>query len=224
MPKPPPPTGPWIQLFSGHAFNPLDPQIGTFTLEDIAHGCALEPRYSGQSKVPYSVAEHQYRGSVIMETVIRATPGRSLLDSYLGSYIFLFHDAHEGLGWRDIARPIKHTPEFRFYREGADRCQEVIWKFLRVTVPTWAPPLVHWVDNLILSTERDIMGPSPHPWAPLPPPLVEIVRPWSWSKAERKFLARAKELECLIRRTRPDTPGCGPGEEIPPVMDLPPVR
>lgn len=172
----------------------MDTRLEDLRLADIAHGLALENRFAGQSRVPYSVAEHSVRVSWYMEERANSYEW-CLLDVVNAAIAGLGHDAHEGLGWRDLPRPLKHLPEFEFYRHGSDACQDVIWGFLGVTMDPIVMALVHRADGVLLATEkRDLMGEEPMPWATMPDPLPEVIKPWGWEKAESMFLERYEGL------------------------------
>lgn len=187
--------GSWIQLHSGHAFYPLDPRSEEFTLTDIAHGLSLENRFSGHSRDPYSVAEHSVRVSILMEELANNYEW-ALPEVVNAAMVGLAHDGEEALGWRDIARPIKHQPEFEFYRQMSDRCQTEVWLKFGVFLNPEVSALTHKADAVLLATEkRDLMGAPMFPWGALPNPLPEKITPWPWQVAEIKFIARYEELK-----------------------------
>lgn len=189
----------WIQLFTGSQFYPLDPKPEDFTLEDLAHGLALENRFNGASLLPISVAEHSVRVSLCVEGLAMASnwPMNKVITAALAGW---GHDAHEALGWRDIARPLKHTPEFEPYREGCERCQEVVWEKFGIPIDHEIAEIVHYADNVQLATEkRDLMAPPPSPWTGLPPPMPEYLEPWPWEQAECMFLSRYQHLSNLLK-------------------------
>ena len=47
-----------IQTFTGKKFDPLNPNLNDFCIEDIAHSLSLQCRFTGHCRVFYSVAEH----------------------------------------------------------------------------------------------------------------------------------------------------------------------
>lgn len=187
--------GSWIQLFSGLAFYPLDPRSDEFTLVDIAHALSLENRFSGHSREPYSVAEHSVRVSILMEELANNYEW-ALPEVVNAGMVGLAHDGEEGLGWRDIARPIKHQPEFEFYRQLSENCQAEVWLKFGVFLNPEVSALTHKADAILLATEkRDLMDPPKYPWGPLPNPLQEKITPWPWQVAEMKFIARYEDLQ-----------------------------
>lgn len=180
--------GDWIQLYSGHPFWPTDPRAEDLCIEDIAHSLALENRYSGATRVPYSVAEH----SVRVAEYVRARAVNAHWDAERvrnATLAGLLHDGSEGLGWKDIARPLKYHPKMRDYREGCKNCQQVVWDAFGAVVTEDVLRLVKEADNVLLATEkRDLLKPSSIPWGPLPDPLPDVIIPWNWEMAERRFL------------------------------------
>ena len=82
----------WIQTYTGEAFNPLAPQVGTIHILDIAHALSMVCRFNGHCSDFYSVAEHCVRMS---EEVAPSVALNALM-----------HDAAEAYV-SDVARPIK---------------------------------------------------------------------------------------------------------------------
>lgn len=80
--------------------------------EDIAHSPSLINRFGGHTLFPYSVGQH------------------SVMASHFGNtreeqFAILMHDAPEYI-LQDLIRPIKHRPEFEFYRNIEDDVQAKI--------------------------------------------------------------------------------------------------
>lgn len=87
----------WIQLFSGKAFYPLDPRVEEMDVESIIHGCSLENRYAGQTRLPITVAQHQCH-VFDAAMALMGEYGFDFTDAELEriiGYESLFHDAHE---------------------------------------------------------------------------------------------------------------------------------
>jgi uncharacterized protein len=173
--------GDWIQTFSGAKFYPLNPREYEICVEDIAHALANQCRYAGHVREFLSVAEHSVRVSRACDPA----------DALWG----LLHDASEFvLG--DICRPLKHLPQFAFYREAEDRLQRMICR--RFGLPEEMPESVQLADETLLATEaRDLMAPL-HPewarWIEAITPLPERIVPWPPVLAEAMFLGRFHEL------------------------------
>jgi hypothetical protein len=167
----------WMQTFTGRKFYPLNPKPENIDLRDIAHALALQCRFGGHCQVFYSVAEHSVR-------VCRALPAEHQPWG-------LLHDAAEAY-LTDIPRPIKGR--FGDYRKfEADLLAAVGERFGLGPGPN---ETVMDMDNTLLATEaRDILGPAPDMWSPLPRPLPDKLVPWpNWRDAEDRFLAVADRL------------------------------
>jgi hypothetical protein len=177
--------GDWIQTYSGRQFFPLDPRVEDFALVDIASGLAKECRYAGQCLEFYSVAEHS-----ILMTLEAERLGFSLRDRRAA----LFHDGSEGIGLRDMARPIK--PMLSNYK--------TIESGIMIKIAAWAdfdwplPAHVKALDERIgLTEEVQIMSEKPAPWRtnfdavdPLPVSLMLL----SPRDAMARFIHEANRL------------------------------
>lgn len=160
----------WIQTYTGRAFWPLDPNSEDVAIEDIAHALALQCRFSGHTKWPYSVAQH----SVLVSL---AVPVEHAL-------VGLLHDAAEAY-LVDLPRPLKRSiPDYKV-------AETRVWAAIaeRFGLPLEIPAEVHHADNVLLATEkRDLMAPPPREWALLPPPQIQAIERWDWYHAEQTFL------------------------------------
>jgi hypothetical protein len=101
----------------------------------------------------------------------------------------LLHDASEAY-LTDVAAPIK--------RELLDYCELENTLMLAVSEKyhiEYNYRDVKHADLVMLATERrDLMAPCPREWFPMPPPLEEIITPWTWEVSEFYFLRRFYEL------------------------------
>lgn len=144
--------GDWIQTFSGGQFWPLDPRPSEIFLLDIAAGLAKECRYGGQCLRFYTVAEH----SCLMDR-----EAKRLGYSVRERRAVLFHDASEGMGLRDIPRPIKG--ELTNYREIEDRIMRTVAKRFDFDWPM--PKHLKLLDEQIgLTEESQNMADKPAAW------------------------------------------------------------
>jgi len=190
-----------IMTFSGKMFDFLIPSVDIICIEDIAHHLACVNRYTGATRVPYSVAEHSVRCSYV-------PVGDPLLN--------LMHDSAEAY-INDIPRPQKKNLGWcRFhivlewqwnpYEDIESNILYAIFKKLHIPFPVNFPGgPTKQADDIMMATEvRDLMPPQgfdtflrlgviPKDIEPLP----HKIEPWAWDKAEREFLRRYKELrEC----------------------------
>jgi len=151
--------GNWITVYSGGRFHYKNPTVDEIFIEDIAHSLSLKCRFSGHTRVFYSVAEHSMR-------VAELLPDRLKL-------VGLLHDAQEAY-MPDIPRPIK--VEFGLYEYEKIIEDTIRIKFgLLLTADDLA--IVKVADNIMLATEaRDLMS-TVDGWATLPEPLLGIIEP-----------------------------------------------
>lgn len=168
--------GDWTQCFSGGAFFALDPRASEVFIEDIAAHLAKLCRFGGAVQRFYSVGEHSVRVSHVCDPAV-ALWG-------------LLHDAAEAY-LVDVPRPIK-----RFlvgYAEIEHDVMRVVCE--RFGLPLEEPPSVALADSVLVLTEARDLAKRPvtakHPAAMA---LPGRIRPWTWQRAEREFLARFREL------------------------------
>lgn len=169
----------WINTFTGKKFYPLAPAVDEVHLVDIAHALSNQCRYTGHGKF-YSVAEH----SVKLAMVLNERGGSVEEMKYA-----LLHDASEAY-LADIATPVKHHPDFAFYRQAEDHLQSVIFRAFKLD-PNAVPPLIHELDVEIRGSEKaNIFENANADWqiGPPMPELEEISWGWSPEEAERSFL------------------------------------
>lgn len=170
----------WMQTYSGIAFEPFNPRAADICIEDIAHSLALQCRFAGHCRFPYSVAQH----SVLVSKTVPAE----------FAFVGLMHDAAEAYVV-DLPRPIKSHADLARYRAIEDH----VWRALcvRFGLPLQLPEEVKMADNIVLATEkRDIMTAPPREWLPLPEPRNDRIEYWPWENAKASFL----EAFALLRR------------------------
>ena len=170
-------VGPSIMLHSGSWLDLLAPHINDFTIEDIAHGLALQCRYAGQCRDFYSVAEH----SMLVCDLVQEDPLAALL-----------HDAAEAfLG--DVTRPLKQMlPD---YRRIEAEMQKAI--FERFEVDPQSNSAIKKADLRVLAAEQSqVMPIGTDEWAHRdgiePAPVkVRFLAP---REAKAEFLQRFETL------------------------------
>lgn len=172
-------TKPWIQSFTGQAIDFVEPDLTNFSIVDVAHSLSHICRYTGHSRLHYSVAEHSVHCSYMAE------PGDELEA--------LMHDAVESIVG-DVAKPLKVLlPAYQVIEDRMDRAVRKRFGLL-----PHIPPPVKMVDVRMLATEApQAMGEPPKSWG------LESITPfdlklkyWSPFIAKHKFLDRYKELTC----------------------------
>jgi 5'-deoxynucleotidase YfbR-like HD superfamily hydrolase len=178
----------WIQTFSGKKLPLLFCQPEDIRLEDIAHSLSLQCRFTGHSKVHYSVAQHSLYVSDCCPPRLQAWG--------------LLHDAHE-MVTGDINRPMKRLlarllgPPFTILLNQIETSVELALK-LRFGLQRLADEdreIIRQEDDFILATERrDVMAPSDLEWENLPEPWEKTIEPLDWRVVKSIFLDRAGEL------------------------------
>ena len=170
--------GPTILLQSGHYFDLLDPHGSEFTIEDIAQGLSMVCRFAGQCSAFYSVAEHSYHTSFLVDGPLRRAA--------------LMHDASEAfIG--DVTRPLKSVlPEYRAIENAIEAA--IVDRF---DIHGAADPGVKAADIVMLHAEQAAMMPRHvDRWTTSPDdaPLPILFRHWTPRMARTVFLDRYVEL------------------------------
>ena len=169
----------WIQTFTGRKVFPLDPRPEDIDIVDVAHHLAAEPRFSGATRSPYSVAQHSVY-------VCQETPEPYKMEG-------LLHDFSEYI-LRDIPRPLKEYLRkngIRFYDKAEERVEMVGAMRFGLTFP-W-PDVVKKADIKVLVTEsRDLFDYLQPDWKYQVKngyeAMEERIVPWDAETAERVFL------------------------------------
>jgi 5'-deoxynucleotidase YfbR-like HD superfamily hydrolase len=164
-----------MQTFTGKLVDLSRFTVEDVRLPDIAHSLALLNRFTGHSKVPYSVAQH----SVMVSRM--CNPENALWG--------LLHDASEAyLG--DMATPLKAMlPQ---YRELEEHVQQTIAKAFFLPWPI--PPDVKIADlRALMGEKRDII-PCGVDWGIDIEPACEAVLPRGWQESKQMFEDRFKEI------------------------------
>lgn len=104
-----------IDARSGSTINPLDPDPGAITLDDIAHGLSRVCRFAGQCRGFYSVARH----SVLVSREVEARGAGTVAQR-----LALVHDAPEAY-LSDVPGPAKAgLPDYKRAERGLMRAVE----------------------------------------------------------------------------------------------------
>lgn len=166
-----------IKTFTGRYVDPFQFQPTDVAIEDIAHHLSNICRYQGATATFYSVAEHCLYVSAMIER-FHGAPHLALAG--------LLHDAAETyLG--DIPRPLKHRPEFAFYRSAELDIVSVVCEVFGIPYRDMDDPVVHQVDRDILPYEMVMLRDT----ARVPRPSTEV---------EQAFLARFYQLQERMAR------------------------
>ena len=174
----------YIETHSGRAFLPLEPDAGQIDIHDIAHALSHQCRFSGHTRVHYSVAEHCVRVAELLDKW-----GCTREEQLWG----LLHDASEAY-LVDIPLPLKHTPAFSAYLVAERALMVAVCH--RFGLPIEQPEIVTVADRRLLATEaRDLMPYVPEHWGTLGQlALGESIVPWRPEIARRAFLSLFEEL------------------------------
>jgi 5'-deoxynucleotidase YfbR-like HD superfamily hydrolase len=178
----------FIETRSGQHFAPLNPDPDHLSITDIAHALSHQCRFSGHTKVAYSVAEHSVRVADLLQA--RGANAELVLAG-------LMHDASEAY-LVDLPTPLKDDPRFSFYRTAEMRLMDVIashFGFARA----WKnhQKEIRDADLTLLATEaRDLMAYRPGYWDKLThAPLPTTIIPWGAEAARGAFYCRFQALQ-----------------------------
>lgn len=180
------PAGRLVKVF------PLAPRAKDVHVATIARGLAHENRWSGATRVAWSVASHAVECSLLPLSDGRAAPP-------LVQFKRLNHDDSEGLGLRDMPAPLKHSDEvdMGWYRDLEHAMMGAFAERLRLSPMFWEEPEVKWADLVMRQAEaRDFR--QPNDWDPYCGDTGNIVvcrlTPVGPFAAERRWLRRFEEL------------------------------
>ena len=173
----------WIQTYTGHMVVPTDPDPEQICILDIAHALSQTCRFSGHTRVFFSVAQHC---CIVHDLLQHQEGGKYALEG-------LLHDAAEAY-LVDLPRPVKEA----LRASGAD-CFDAVEDQLSRTIAEkyglvypWPDPVKH-ADTVSLVTEaRDLFDKVCKDWTALfnVQPMSEILTPWTSQQAKREFLRR----------------------------------
>jgi uncharacterized protein len=161
---------PTILTHSGLTFNLLEPDPDLIEIEDIAHALSHICRFTGHTRVFYSVAEHSVRAS-------QCVPPEFAMEA-------LLHDAAEAyIG--DVSSPLK--AQLHEYRNIEFKLEQAIRQ--RFGLPPKQSPCIKQADLTMLATEkRDLMPAHLDDWAllhgitplaePITAPLPSHIARW----------------------------------------------
>lgn len=162
----------WILTHSGKRLDLLSPDPDVITAFDIAHALARINRFTGHTKVAYTVAEHSIRVAALVDPEWRLQA--------------LLHDAAEAyIG--DISSPLKALlPAFAQIEHGIHHaiCQ-------RFGIGSALHPSIKQADLIMLATERrDLMPVHPDSWECLEgiTPAPETIHPMPAEIVRIEFL------------------------------------
>jgi len=184
---------------SGSSISLFDPRPESFEIADIAHALAMQPRFNGNTRTHYSVAQH----SVLVSTLV----------PYDCALAALLHDASEAcLG--DIVSPVKRVLAPLFAPIEAGVMAAIHERFgLPRELPEAAAAAVHLADMRMLAAEKaQLLDFDAGHWPVLAgiDPAPVAIEPMSIPDAKAYFLARFAELTQPLATRRLARPDCRP--------------
>lgn len=188
--------GPWVQTYTGRAFDLLDPQPEQIDVLDIAHALSNICRFTGHVRTFYSVAQHSYLVAEITAELWHAADQRPCPDVVrLGA---LLHDAPEAyIG--DVSTPLKRALRGEGQVSEYDAIEKRITDAIDLRFQLFGSPdrlrsaaqVIKRADMIALATEHAALfvGPTPRPWGlELPQPWPYKIEPWAPAMAQAQFL------------------------------------
>lgn len=171
-------------VYSGAMFDIANPELDDFKIEDIAHALSNMCRYGGHSKFYYSVAQHSFYASYMVQ------PKMAMAS--------LMHDATEAY-MHDLPRPLKALlPDYK-KMENTLGCQIAL--AFGLPVGAFEDPDIKVVDDKLMALEATVMCNNPHAifaWVGHPDASIFDVdrrfEPWEPPRAEKMFLDRYHDL------------------------------
>lgn len=162
----------WVQLNGGGGYDfDLGRIFGRYSMErDLAYPLAGLNRFSGHTKVRWSVAIH----SVVVARLVEA-----MTDDRNVAAAGLLHDAHESLTG-DITTPVAKAVGSHAVERMKGAAQLEIERVLKLDPnrSLFAPGTKHVVglaDSAAMFIEKQLlMSPEPRPWGVPPPPTVYL--------------------------------------------------
>ena len=182
-------AGSAIQTASGRWLDPLDPDVASIDVGDIAQALANQCRFGGHCRAFYSVAQHS---AIVADVCLErgGTPAEALAA--------LLHDAGEAY-LVDLPHPLKHRSELGPpYRRAEARLEQAIRARFGLEP---AGPEVKAIDRSLLATERRALTATGERWPELDgaEPLAIEIEPWDPIRARREFLDRFERFDGLRR-------------------------
>lgn len=168
---------------SGRVIDLVDPRPDSFDIEDVAHALAMQPRFNGNTRQHYSIAQH----SVLVSRIVPCAAALAAL----------LHDAAEAITG-DVVSPVKALIKPLFAPIEARLMAAIHARFgLPATLPPSVAEAIHIADLAMLAREKQELfdfdtGHWPILEAVTPSPLW--TSPMSSELAKADFLARFHEL------------------------------
>lgn len=154
--------GMWAQAYTGEMYWPLDPLPEEIHFDDLVIGLSREPRYRGQTREFYSVAEHSFYVSLMAGQLARERNYPEHV-AQLAERYGLLHDASEA--WiGDVARPLKRQRVMWGYRRLEAKWERAVCERFDVHPTPLVQEIVKEVDNRIVIDEVSALMIDPDMW------------------------------------------------------------
>lgn len=196
-----------VQSFGGRYVDCLHPTADDFATPVVAHHLSMRARFSGATRIFYSVGEHSVRVSQYIYLVFDGSPRNRALAAFYG----LFHEMDEVV-LPDISSPLKRSGLYQNHSEVAVRHQVAGHSAVGLFYP---PPrriqdILREADLQLLSDERaTLLTFSSAPdeddmyWGRLPTPrILPADAGWLPEKAYEAFMDQYQKLESQLQQHR----------------------
>jgi hypothetical protein len=178
----------YIETFTGGKFYFGDRMPESdIRIEDIAHALAIEPRFGGHTREPYSVAEHCCH----VYDLFCGDSGRR----FQGKLLALLHDAHEAYT-KDVMKPLRRTPGMEGYNALSRRVQSAIeTRYALAATPGEFRDIKLYDLSQLRAEANELMSSKGLDWQwPAELPGVSMaVKLWTWQQSKAEFLRRFTE-------------------------------
>lgn len=191
--------GQLVSLASGRLFPIQNPRPEDFDIYDVAHHLAQVNRFSGATRVPYSVASHLCVCATIAtyEPIMKYTEkvGKVDPDKVL-RWAFAHDFAEFVIG--DHIRPVKRSvPELGKLEAGV---MDGVKEWLKLPELNDAEKSgVRFIDNLACSSEKVALLPNSEPWPGMPNAHPDMVKTVTWMANMRWDEVRDKFLDVYFQ-------------------------
>lgn len=173
----------FIQTYTGRRLDLVAPHPDQIDIEDIAHALAIQARFNGHTREPYSVAQH----SVLVSHLV---PPEHAFEG-------LMHDSPE-FGVGDVVSPLKRQ------LAGFSLIEARVWRAIaekyRLPFDGYGMVVELW-DLAMCRAEAEVLLPHRLEWVdklPDKPEATKALRDtgiWDWRMAKDQFLRRFRELQ-----------------------------
>jgi hypothetical protein len=175
----------------GSIFFPCDPRPEEVHIEDIAQGLSRIHRFNGQTMREYTVAEHTW----LISYMVEGSPTKKLCA--------LLHDSPEAY-INDMIRSLKYLPIMgTIYLKIEDGIEDAIGRKFGLPTPFLSDPDIKQADEVIVGVEmrETISSTATNHLTPITRDDVKDVPiklyHWSSELAEKMWLSRFWELQAL---------------------------